>query len=231
MQRALIIGASGGIGAALASELSARGVDVVGLSRSVDGLDVTDQASVQAVMGQLEGHFDLIIMASGILAPSGESPEKSLRSIKQASLEEVMAVNAIGPSVSLAEIPPPLPADGRSAVPFLPPRGGPIGDISWVAGTPTALPKPPRTRLRTQPRLRSGDALIRRLSLPFTQARLISPSLRITQAGTKHPRRKPPRTCSACSTVCRRTRAVSSLIGLEKGCLGRADEVLPWLSD
>ena len=128
MQRALIIGASGGIGAALASELAARGMDVVGLSRSVDGLDVTDQASVQAIMGQLEGHFDLIIIASGILAPSGESPEKSLRSIKQASLEEVMAVNAIGPALVLAEIPRLLPRDRRSVVAVLTARVGSIGD-------------------------------------------------------------------------------------------------------
>lgn len=128
MQRALIIGASGGIGAALASALSARGVDVVGLSRSMDGLDVTDQASVQAVMGSLDGAFDLIILASGILAPHGESPEKSLRSIKRASLEDVMAVNAIGPALVLAEVPRLLPRDRRSVVAVLTARVGSIGD-------------------------------------------------------------------------------------------------------
>lgn len=129
MQRALIIGASGGIGAALAAELSTtRELDVVGLSRSVDGLDVTDQASVQAVMGRLDGAFDLIIVASGILAPPGEGPEKALRSIRQTSMQSVMAVNAIGPALVLAEIPRLLPRDRRSVVAVLTARVGSIGD-------------------------------------------------------------------------------------------------------
>ena len=44
MNRSLIIGASGGIGAALAEALDG---EVTTLSRSVDGFDVTDEASIE----------------------------------------------------------------------------------------------------------------------------------------------------------------------------------------
>ena len=44
MAQALVVGASGGIGQALVAALRARGDDVTGLSRSADGLDVTDEA-------------------------------------------------------------------------------------------------------------------------------------------------------------------------------------------
>ena len=67
MKNALIIGASGGIGAAVAQELTARGVQVTGLSRSVDGLDVTDETSVQEHLSRLDGPFDLIFVATGAL--------------------------------------------------------------------------------------------------------------------------------------------------------------------
>ncbi len=53
MEKALIIGASGGIGAALVAQLQARGVAVTGLSRRDDGLDVTDEDSVAAALGGL----------------------------------------------------------------------------------------------------------------------------------------------------------------------------------
>ena len=49
---ALVTGASGGIGRALMAELQGRGADVVGLSRSGDGLDVTDEASIVAAAGR-----------------------------------------------------------------------------------------------------------------------------------------------------------------------------------
>ena len=128
MQRALIIGASGGIGAALASALSARGVEVAGLSRSRDGLDVTSEASVDRVLSGVEGPFDLVFVASGILAPSGEGPEKSLGAINPVSMTEVMAVNAIGPALVLRHATRLLPRTGRSVFAVLTARVGSIGD-------------------------------------------------------------------------------------------------------
>ena len=64
MKRALVIGASGGIGTAISSELSARDYEVMGLSRSRDGLDVTNEASVEADLGALDAPFALIFVAT-----------------------------------------------------------------------------------------------------------------------------------------------------------------------
>ncbi|SFB85267.1 SDR family NAD(P)-dependent oxidoreductase [Tropicimonas isoalkanivorans] len=128
MQRALIVGASGGIGAALQRVLADRGYDVVGLSRTLDGLDVTDAASVDRVLGAQEGPFDIILVASGILAPEGGTPEKSLDQIDAAAMAHVMAVNAIGPALVLRHVPRMLPTDARSVVGVLTARVGSIGD-------------------------------------------------------------------------------------------------------
>ncbi len=128
MQRALVIGASGGIGAALAATLAGRGAAVTGLSRAGDGLDVTDMASVDSVLGAQEGPFDLILVASGILAPQGTGPEKSLDQVDAARMAEVLAVNAIGPALILRHAPRLLPRQGRAVVAVLTARVGSIGD-------------------------------------------------------------------------------------------------------
>ncbi len=60
--RALVVGASGGIGAALVAELRGR-CDVVGLSRSGDGLDVMEESSVEAALAVMEAWFDLLVVA------------------------------------------------------------------------------------------------------------------------------------------------------------------------
>lgn len=127
-KRALIIGSSGGIGSALSQEAERRGYAVTGLSRRADGLDVTDQASVDEVLGALDGPFDLIFVASGILAAEGASPEKALSQIRQENLEPVFAVNALGPAYILRHAPRLLPKKGRSVLAVLTARVGSIGD-------------------------------------------------------------------------------------------------------
>lgn len=127
-KHALIIGASGGIGAALARELDARDYAVTGLSRSADGLDVTDAGSVARVLGALEGPFDRVVVASGILAPPGGAPEKSLDAIDAGAMAAVMAANAIGPALVLRALPRLLPRDAPSVVAVLTARVGSIGD-------------------------------------------------------------------------------------------------------
>jgi NAD(P)-dependent dehydrogenase (short-subunit alcohol dehydrogenase family) len=127
MERALVIGATGGIGGAVAAALRGRGVAVVGLSRA-EGLDVTAPASVARVMGALEGPFDLVFVAVGVLAQAGGAPEKTLRAIEAAAMAEVFAVNTIGPALVLREVPRLLPRAGRSVVAVLSARVGSIGD-------------------------------------------------------------------------------------------------------
>lgn len=128
LQRALIIGATGGIGSAVVNLLHSRGVEVTGLSRAGSGLDVTDVASVDRVLGSQTGPYDLIIVATGILAPAGCEPEKSLDRIDAATMAEVMAVNAIGPALVLRHAPRLLPTRGRAVVAVLTARVGSITD-------------------------------------------------------------------------------------------------------
>jgi len=126
--RALVVGASGGIGRALSEALAAGGADVTRLSRTEDGFDITDPAAVDRVMQGLSGPFETILIASGILAPQGARPEKSLAEIDAARMAQVMAVNAIGPALVLRHAPRLLPRAGRARVGVLTARVGSIGD-------------------------------------------------------------------------------------------------------
>ena len=126
MKRALIIGATGGIGSAVAAELETRGFEIVGRSRR-DGLDVMDEASIAGVMGALSGEFDVIFIAIGTLAADGV-PEKSLGAIEAAQMAKVFAINAIGSALILAQIERLLPVDRPATVGVLSARVGSIGD-------------------------------------------------------------------------------------------------------
>ena len=119
-----MIGASGGIGRAVTEGLQARGDDVVTLSRSADGLDVTDAASVDRILGAVEGPFDLVFVAVGVLG----TPEKSLDAIDAEAMAQVMAVNAVGPALILRHAARLLPRRGRSVCAVLSARVGSIGD-------------------------------------------------------------------------------------------------------
>lgn len=121
--RCLVIGASGGIGAALMQVLAARG-EVVALSRSHNGLEVTEEASVARVLGALSGVFDLVVIATGTLG----RPEKALRSLDAAQMAEQFAVNAIGPALVIKHLVRLLPKDRPARVGVLSARVGSIGD-------------------------------------------------------------------------------------------------------
>ncbi|MGV6804242.1 MAG: SDR family NAD(P)-dependent oxidoreductase [Ruegeria sp.] len=127
-QRALLIGASGGIGQAVAAELGARGVSLVPRSRSADGLDLTDEAGVERAMLALEGPFDLIFVATGALEIGEARPEKSLRALSGAALMHQFALNALGPALILRHAPRLLPRDRRAVFAALSARVGSIGD-------------------------------------------------------------------------------------------------------
>lgn len=127
MENALIIGATGGIGRAVVKELEARGVNVTGVARA-DGLDVTKPESVDHVLGRLDGPFDLIFIAIGILAGEGKQPEKTLSAIEADAMEDVFAVNAIGPALVLGHAARLLSKTRRGVVATLSARVGSIGD-------------------------------------------------------------------------------------------------------
>jgi len=128
MKRALVIGASGGIGTAISAELSNKGYDVTGLSRSGDGLDVTEEASVEAAFARLEGSFDVIFVATGALEPGGHAPEKAVREVSAEAMEAAFRVNAIGPMLVLKHSLRLLPKTSPSVFAALSARVGSIGD-------------------------------------------------------------------------------------------------------
>jgi NAD(P)-dependent dehydrogenase (short-subunit alcohol dehydrogenase family) len=126
--RALVIGASGGIGGALATELAARGQMVTRVSRRDQGIDITDQNSVDLVLGALDPPFTTVIVATGILAAEGQHPEKSLIEIDGPSMLATLAANTLGPALILRHLPRLLPREGRSVTAVLTARVGSIGD-------------------------------------------------------------------------------------------------------
>ena len=128
MKRALVIGASGGIGAAVCASLRARGVEVTGLSRSGDGLDVTDEASVAAHLAALQGPFDLVLVATGALEIGGAVPEKTLRALSARAMLDQFALNCVGPALVLKHGLSLLPRDRRAVLAVLSARVGSIGD-------------------------------------------------------------------------------------------------------
>ena len=128
MERVLVIGASGGIGAAVAAHLAARGAEVTGLSRSRDGLDLTDPAAVDRVLGGVDGPFDGIFIATGGLEIAGHGPEKALRQISAEAFAAQFALNVTGPALILRHAPRLLPRDRRVWVAALSARVGSIGD-------------------------------------------------------------------------------------------------------
>ncbi|MDF1727771.1 MAG: SDR family oxidoreductase [Sulfitobacter sp.] len=136
MSRCRILGASGGIGSALAAEARKRGEEVTGLSRSGDGFDITDEASVAHHLGALEGPFGRIVVATGALEIDGATPEKTIKSIDRQAMLDQFTLNAVGPALVLAHAPDLLPREGRAVFAILSARVGSIGDNrigGWIS--------------------------------------------------------------------------------------------------
>ena len=134
--KALILGDSGGIGAALCQALRDRGAEVTGRSRR-DGLDLTDEASVAATARDLAGQrFDLIVNAAGALTIGGSAPEKSLAALDPAAMAAQFALNATGVAIALKHLSPLLASDRRAVFGSLSARLGSIGDNragGWIS--------------------------------------------------------------------------------------------------
>ena len=128
MENALVIGASGGIGSAICAALDSRGVSVTGLSRSGDGLDITDETSVAEALNRFDTPFDLIFVATGALEIDGHAPEKSLDALTARGLANQFALNAIGPALVLKHARRLIPRDRPATVAVLSARVGSIGD-------------------------------------------------------------------------------------------------------
>ena len=139
-RRALIIGASRGIGLGLAEELAERGWHVYAsqrqpsdhLARSVEDAeievvtaDVTDPATLEALAGQIEpGSLDVVLVNAGIIG--GENQSAATATAEEVS--EIMMTNAVGPAHA-AKLMLPLLRDGGTLA-FTTSRMGSIAESS-----------------------------------------------------------------------------------------------------
>jgi len=139
-RRALIIGASRGIGLGLAEELAERGWHVYAsqrqpsdhLARAVEDAeievvtaDVTDPATLEALAGQIEpGSLDVVLVNAGIIG--GEN--QSAASATAEEVSEIMMTNAVGPAHA-AKLMLPLLRDGGTLA-FTTSRMGSIAESS-----------------------------------------------------------------------------------------------------
>lgn len=104
--RALVIGASGGIGAALVAALreDPRCAQVVELGRATQpALDLAEPASIERAAAELagQGAFQLIVNAAGVLHDESFMPEKRLADLNPAQLLATFQVNTFGPALLL----------------------------------------------------------------------------------------------------------------------------------
>jgi NAD(P)-dependent dehydrogenase (short-subunit alcohol dehydrogenase family) len=127
MKRVLIIGATGGIGSALADAHVTQGWSVEGLSRK-DGLDLKDPASIEHVLHNTKGPFDRLLIATGVLGSEHRPPEKSLSQIQAQSMSDQFAINTIGPALILRHAGRLIVRDRPGLVAVLSARVGSIGD-------------------------------------------------------------------------------------------------------
>jgi NAD(P)-dependent dehydrogenase (short-subunit alcohol dehydrogenase family) len=124
MPRAIIIGASRGLGLGLAKEFAGRGWDVVATQRghsaalgeaaaasggriAVETVDIDDAAAVEQLAGRAPGPYDLVFINAGITGPAHHAAHK-------ATVDEVgalMMTNAVSP-IRTARVFLPLVKDG-----------------------------------------------------------------------------------------------------------------------
>ncbi|HEV2081965.1 MAG TPA: SDR family NAD(P)-dependent oxidoreductase [Brevundimonas sp.] len=130
-QSAVVIGASGGIGAAVTDRLRASGrFSVVhALSRSGTGLDLEDEASIaDAADGVARGPSPALVFVTTGVLHGAHQPERSFRSLSADHLLRDFRVNALGPALAAKHFLPLLPRERRAVFAALSARVGSIGD-------------------------------------------------------------------------------------------------------
>lgn len=129
---ALVIGASGGIGAAFLKLLEAEQQcgQVIGLHRSSQpAIDFDDESSIADAAQQLQAYapFHLIINAAGLLHTDDWMPEKKLGDLNFAQMQKTFQINTFGPALMLRYFTPLLDKQ-RGVIAMLSAKVGSIGD-------------------------------------------------------------------------------------------------------
>ncbi|WP_417788692.1 SDR family NAD(P)-dependent oxidoreductase [Terasakiella pusilla] len=109
--KAMIFGASGGIGRALVRLLGEdeRFQQIYAGARQMQSFEakkvhpftfeLTDEGSIARAVAEVEGPLDLVVVATGMLCEAEIAPEKSLRDLDGDKLARYFALNTIGPSL------------------------------------------------------------------------------------------------------------------------------------
>ncbi len=132
--KALVIGSSGGIGAAVAGvlEATARCSELARLSRTerpdFDLLDEDSIARAAQILASRHGQFHLVFDATGALSLDGAGPEKTMAALDPAVMAKSYAVNAIGPALLLKHFHETLPRKDKCVFATLSARVGSIED-------------------------------------------------------------------------------------------------------
>ncbi|MHA6130448.1 SDR family NAD(P)-dependent oxidoreductase [Pseudomonas fluorescens group sp. PF-1] len=190
--RALVIGASGALGAAFCELLNEdpRCSVVRELGRnSAPGLDLEKPDSIARAAAEFaeEAPYQLILHAAGLLHREDIKPEKSYTSIEADALQAIFQVNTLGPALVLRHFLPLL--DPRGAMAVLSAKVGSIGDNrlgGWYAYRAskaalnmlikTAAIELARTRPQTRLLTLHPGTVISGLSQPFKGASAARPA-------------------------------------------------------
>lgn len=137
-QSAIIVGASGGIGGAVADALDEEGrfAAVHRFSRSAAAgfppLDITNEDSIAAAAKAIASGGapppDLILVATGLLHDETHGPEKNMGMIEPDWMARQYAVNCIGPALIAKHFLPLMPAKARGVFAAIGARVGSISD-------------------------------------------------------------------------------------------------------
>jgi NAD(P)-dependent dehydrogenase (short-subunit alcohol dehydrogenase family) len=137
--RAVVLGASGGIGSAFCRLLNddPRLSELLAFSRRDDGFDITDEASVERAAAAVAAKpIHLLLCATGVLSAGEAGPEKTLRQISPDVMLETFRINAVGPAIVAKHFLPLLDRRSRSLAAILSARVGSIGDNrlgGWIS--------------------------------------------------------------------------------------------------
>lgn len=131
---AVVIGASGGVGEAVANRLEAAGQYAVvhRFARTLTGvarLDLEDEGTIAAAAARVAAGPapTLIFVGTGVLH-HGHDPERSYRAMTPDHLMRDYRINAVGPAMVAKHFLPLLPRDRRSVFAALSARVGSISD-------------------------------------------------------------------------------------------------------
>ncbi len=133
---AVVIGASGGIGSAILQHLEHSPVfnHVIAFGRPA--LDLKNEDSIREAAASIDQPIDLVFVATGVLHTDSYQPEKALRQIDPAAMQDVFAINTVGPALVAKHFLPKMRKDAKSVFAALSARVGSISDNrlgGWVS--------------------------------------------------------------------------------------------------